>query len=745
VKNSSPKRDASPLRSKQTPQSTEAKLARLAEIRDELARLDAAARYDWTRNARPEQLQPAGEWRRWLLLAGRGFGKTRVLSETLRAWATSGRYRRIALVARTAADVRDVLVEGQSGILAVSPDGERPVWEPSRRRLTWPTTGTIATTYSAEEPDQLRGPQHDAAIADELCLVAGTMVTTPSGDVPIESIRPGMMVATRSGPRAVVRAWRTSDSAEVWELRTDDGRSLRGTAKHPVFTRENGFVSLSCLPLGAMLEAWDKRSNGAATDGIGTAAATIRTATESSCTARCGRAFTGRSRGASTFITATKTPATTASKTSSRSAARSTSPRTALAGFSSGHPHSGPSRCAVSGPCAPRRNASASAAAARSTRPQPSQSGVARSATTPLGTLFTQSRSKAAIISGAPPAHALRVAQSSRLATRAPSHARARAASPTSARVASITRLPDRAAVFNIEVEGAHEYFANGILTHNCAWSRPDAWDQLMMGLRLGVDPRVVVATTPRPTPLIRSLLAAEGTVVTRGATRDNLANLAPGVVADLERRYAGTRLGRQELDGEILDDSAGALWRWQWIDAARVTRAPDLRRVVVAIDPAASSHDESDETGIVVAGVGHDGRAYVLADASGRYRPEEWARTALALYREHKADCIVAEANNGGEMVAATLRVHDRGANVRTVHATRGKATRAEPVAALYEQGRASHVGALARLEDQLTTWDPATSRASPDRLDALVWALTEVMLTDAAPRFATEDHYDF
>ena len=252
-----------------------------------------------------------------------------------------------------------------------------------------------------------------------------------------------------------------------------------------------------------------------------------------------------------------------------------------------------------------------------------------------------------------------------------------------------------------------------------------------MMGLRLGTDPRVVVATTPRPTPLIRSLLAAPGTVVTRGATRDNAANLAPGVVADLERRYAGTRLGRQELDGEILDDSAGALWRWQWIDAARVARAPDLRRVVVAIDPAASSHDDSDETGIVVAGVGHDGRAYVLADASGRYRPEEWARAALALYREHKADCIVAEANNGGEMVAATLRVHDRGANVRTVHATRGKATRAEPVAALYEQGRASHVGALARLEDQLTTWDPATSRTSPDRLDALVWALTEVMLT--------------
>ena len=390
---------------------------------------------DWRFWGRPYQHEPAGTWRTWLILAGRGWGKTRTGAETVRQWATSGRYGRIALVARTAADVRDVIVEGESGLLAIHRDDERPVWKASQRRLEWPN-GAIATTYSAEEPDQLRGPQSDAAWCDELA-----------------------------------------------------------------------------------------------------------------------------------------------------------------------------------------------------------------------------------------------------------------------------------------------------------AWRYPETWDQLQFGLRLGDAPRVIVTTTPRPTKLVRLLASAPDTHVTRGKTADNRKNLAPGVVADLERRYAGTRLGRQELDGEILDDSAGALWRWQWIDAARVARAPDLRRVVVAIDPAASSHDESDETGIVVAGIGHDGRAYVLADASGRYRPEEWARTALALYREHRADAIVAEANNGGEMVAATLRVHDRGANVRTVHATRGKATRAEPVAALYEQARVSHVGALARLEDQLTTWDPATSRASPDRLDALVWALTEVMLRSDPP----------
>jgi phage terminase large subunit-like protein len=423
---------------------TEASRARLTEIVAELKRREearaTALRFDWRRNARPEQLQPDGAWRRWLLLAGRGFGKTRVLSETLREWATSGRYVRIALVARTAADVRDVLVEGQSGILAVSPNGERPLWEPSRRRLTWPN-GAIATTYSAEEPDQLRGPQHDAALADEVA-----------------------------------------------------------------------------------------------------------------------------------------------------------------------------------------------------------------------------------------------------------------------------------------------------------AWSRPDTWDQLTMGLRLGTDPRVVIATTPRPTPLIRSLLTAPGTIVTRGRTRDNFANLAPGVVADLEARYAGTRLGRQELDGEVLDDNPGAMWMRESIDAARVRTEPQLRRVVVGVDPAVTSNASSDETGIVVAGIGHDRRFYVLADYSGRYSPDQWASRAVEAYRTHKADRIVAERNQGGDLVERTLRTVDRNAAITTVHAMRGKALRAEPIAALYEQARVSHVGALSMLEDQMTAWDPASDARSPDRVDALVYALTELSgsnrATEAPPR---------
>ena len=426
--NSSQKHSVSPPR-RLTPTTR----ARLAEVVAELERRrverETAARYDWRAKARPDQLAPDGAWRTWLILAGRGWGKSRSGAEWVREQVTKGGARRVALVARTAADVRDVIVEGESGILAVSPPDERPTWEPSRRRLTWPN-GAIATTYSADVPDQLRGPQHDAAWADELA-----------------------------------------------------------------------------------------------------------------------------------------------------------------------------------------------------------------------------------------------------------------------------------------------------------AWQYPDAWTQLLLGLRLGADPRVVVTTTPRPTPIIRDLASQSTTHVTRGATRDNAANLAPQFLEAIVRRYEGTRLGRQELDGEILDDNPGALWRRESIDAARVARAPDnLRRVVVGVDPAVTSSATSDETGIVVAGIGADGRFYVLADYSGRYTPDQWASRVVHAYRTHRADRVIAERNQGGDLVEQTLRTVDRTLPVTTVHARRGKALRAEPVAALYEQGRVTHVGTLAALEDQMTAWDPAGDAESPDRVDALVYALAEV-----------------
>jgi predicted phage terminase large subunit-like protein len=388
--------------------------------------------HDWRIWARPSQLPPEGSWRVWLLLAGRGFGKTRSGAEWVRAMVEEKRCRRVALVAPTAGDARDVMVEGESGLLAIAPADFRPLYEPSKRRLTWPN-GAVATLFSADEPERLRGPQHDGAWCDELA-----------------------------------------------------------------------------------------------------------------------------------------------------------------------------------------------------------------------------------------------------------------------------------------------------------AWRSPQAWDMLMFGLRLGVDPRCVVTTTPRPVRLLRQLVAAPGTVVTRGSTYENRAHLAPAFLDQIVRRYEGTRLGRQELDAEILDDVPGALWTRERIELARAKGAPALRRVVVAIDPAASSGEDADETGIIVAGLGEDGHGYVLDDLSGRLPPHAWAARAVGAYRRHRADRIVAEVNNGGDMVEATVRMVDRSASFKAVRASRGKSVRAEPVAALYEQGRVHHVGCFRELEDQMCAFAADGDRGtSPDRVDALVWALSELMVT--------------
>jgi phage terminase large subunit-like protein len=263
------------------------------------------------------------------------------------------------------------------------------------------------------------------------------------------------------------------------------------------------------------------------------------------------------------------------------------------------------------------------------------------------------------------------------------------------------------------------------------------AWDELLFGLRLGARPQACITTTPRPIKILRDLLRDTQAVVTRGNTYANRENLAPGFLSKIVGKYEGTRLGRQELYAEILDDVPGALWQLSRIEELRVRVAPELRRIVVAIDPAVSSSETSDETGIVVAGVGpcscrgaEELHGFVLEDRSGKYTPYGWAQQAVDAYRAHHADRIVAEKNQGGQLVEVNMRTVDQRVPLTLVHATQGKRTRAEPVAALYEQGRVHHVGAHARLEDQLCTWDPATSTKSPDRLDALVWALTELML---------------
>lgn len=268
-------------------------------------------------------------------------------------------------------------------------------------------------------------------------------------------------------------------------------------------------------------------------------------------------------------------------------------------------------------------------------------------------------------------------------------------------------------------------------------WRRDEAtFDMLQFGLRLGDRPRQMVTTTPRPTALLKRLMADPRTALTRARTAANARNLAPGFLDAVISRYGGTRLGRQELDGEIIEDRAGALWNRAGLEAIREPAAPPLARVVVAVDPPASSRSGADACGLVCAGLDGAGVVHVLEDASQQgLTPAQWASRAVALYRRFSADRIVAEVNQGGEMVRAVLAEVDPDVPVHMVRATRGKFLRAEPVAALYEQGRVRHAGAFPALEDEMCDFAPAglSSGRSPDRLDALVWAVTALTLTAA------------
>ena len=388
--------------------------------------------FDWRSelNARPNQIAPDGNWTTWLILAGRGFGKTRTGAEWIRERVESGLSKRIALIGKTPADVRDVMIEGESGLLNISPPYNMPTYEPSKRRLTW-DNGAIAQTFSSYEPDQLRGSQFDTAWADEMA-----------------------------------------------------------------------------------------------------------------------------------------------------------------------------------------------------------------------------------------------------------------------------------------------------------SWEYPEeTWDNLMFALRLGEKPQVCVTTTPKPLQLLINLRDAKTTVLTKGTSYDNRENLNQQFFDSILSKYKNTRLGMQEIYAEILEESDNAMWKREWLDEGRLEVGPgDLERVVVAIDPAVTSKKTSDETGIIVAGKDSEGKFYVLNDSSARYTPSAWSEKAIMLFNQYQCDKIIAEVNNGGQLVEHTLRTQSENVPYKSVHASRGKRTRAEPIASLYEQGKVHHVGNLERLENQLCNWEANSGDPSPDRLDVLVWALSEL-----------------
>tara|TARA_R100000664_G_scaffold16668_1_gene25479 strand:+ start:3464 stop:4738 length:1275 start_codon:yes stop_codon:yes gene_type:complete len=381
-------------------------------------------------NARAKQIAPEGDWTTWLILAGRGFGKTRTGAEWVRERVESGLSKRIALIGKTPADCRDVMIEGESGLISISPPWNKPRYEPSKRRVTWPN-GAIAQTFSSYEPDQLRGSQFDTAWCDELA-----------------------------------------------------------------------------------------------------------------------------------------------------------------------------------------------------------------------------------------------------------------------------------------------------------SWEYPeDTWDNLMFGLRLGSKPQVCVTTTPKPIKLLIALKEAKTSTITRGSSYENQDNLNQQFFDSILAKYENTRTGLQEIYAEILEESEGALWKRDWFDESRLGRAPEeMERVVVAIDPAVTANKNSDETGIIVAGKDSNGKFYVLDDGSGKYSPAGWSQKVIKMFNQYQCDRVIAEVNNGGQLVEHTLRTESEDVPYKSVHASRGKRTRAEPIAALYEQRKVHHVGKFASLEDQLCNWEATSGEKSPDRLDALVWALTEL-----------------
>lgn len=263
------------------------------------------------------------------------------------------------------------------------------------------------------------------------------------------------------------------------------------------------------------------------------------------------------------------------------------------------------------------------------------------------------------------------------------------------------------------------------------SWRYPDAWEMLEFCLRLGDMPKCIISSTPKPTKLVKEIANDYRTVISTGSTYENQANLAKGFLNRVKRRYEGTRLGQQELSGLLLDEIEGALWSRNVIHYIREEKLPNLLRVVVGVDPAVTANPDSDETGIVVAAKGDDGRYYVLGDFSGILPvggKGGWPARAVNAYHKFRGDKLVGEQNNGGDLVERAIKLEDPKVNYKKVTASRGKVVRAEPIAGLYEKGLVSHVGAFGTLEDQMCTFAPATLDSSPDRVDALVWALTEL-----------------
>ena len=499
---------------------------------------EAFLRWYWPLWARPEQLEPEGNWAYWLILAGRGYGKTRAGAEWVRKSATQGLFKHVNIIGATADDARDIMVEGESGILAVCPSWERPEYLPTKRRLEWPN-GCKTLIFTADEPERLRGKQHQRLWADELaCLATGTLVVGEYGQKPIERIEPGDRVWTRNGLECVLASG-LSGVDDLYEVEFSNGQALTGNGKHPIWVEGEGFVPLAALLPGDMLLPWDESSG---TAGIGTrtpGTAITATGVDSFCIGRFGSEKSDRSPPVTRSTTATETAPTTGSRTWNVCPAANISTALILCVVGpSGRRKSDGEAVSRPGSGANQRSAPASSAARGSLQPGCVPASAPTSASRPIAATPGWTTS---------PASVLPAGGSSPSAATAPS-----AAAPVF--VLRVRKLGRRGPVYNLTVEGTPEFFANGVLTHN-SWRYQEAWDQAMFGLRLGPDPKAVITTTPKPRPILRDLLDRPGLVISKGTTYENEENLAPEFFAEIIRKYEGTRLGQQELEAELLLD----------------------------------------------------------------------------------------------------------------------------------------------------------------------------------------------
>jgi phage terminase large subunit-like protein len=669
-------------------------------------------KYNWRFWARENQIAPEGDWNNLLILAGRGFGKTRAGAEWIREQVKKGK-KRIMAVAATNSDIERVMVKGESGLLSVCWKGDKtdrgadmgyPVWSPTKRTMTWDNGATV-TFFSAEEPERLRGPQGDAA----WCFIAGTKVSTPQEDKSVENIVVGDYVTTRQGPRKVSHT--SIREMPVGKVVFSNGRELVGTADHPIMT-QRGWVNMAHLKQGDQVCVIPASSSTVKTTTCNKMVTTHLTAQKRSnekidtgYTERFGNTTTALSQKGTKYTTSITSGMTTELRTWNSSRPLST----VVTMLSS----------VITSTVIGLKN-------------------LTKTITAQIAESLSKGRKTLMRLFAPSVKHAGQktIGKHPETVSNAEQHSYQELGTSV---VSVVSTWADvgQANVYNIKVEDVAEYYANGILTHNCdeicAWNKDrETWDMLQFCLRLGKHPQVFITTTPKPTKLLREILKNPTTTTITGSTYDNAANLAKTYLEAVKTQYEGTRLGRQELHAEVLDEASGSLWTREILSTCEVDKEdiPDLVRVIVSVDPAVTSKEDSDETGIIVAGIDREGISYILEDHSGTYTPEGWASKAVELYEVLEADCIVAEVNQGGDMVRHTIHTVDPDVPVRMVRASRGKALRAEPVASLYERGKVKHVKGLDKLEDQMVQWEPLGRHSSPDRLDAAVQAVVNLAL---------------